>query len=147
MPYVEMLRRAEQLNICIGVFVRVAGKAWGESESFDNALLYEDSYTLNYYFPMLIFFVLNFIVLLFGCALFGLYLREERRSEILKSHRENQDRLFRETSRLNLEEEDSVPEEILGSTQSSKENEILDVNGMILSLDATGEEFEIALAK
>ena len=126
-----------------------------KSQTYD----YEDAYTLNYYFPMIFFFVVNFIVFLSGCTLFGLYLREERQSEILKGHRENQEKLAREAAMI-LEEmtiEDASMEEntieddiIVDGKEEEADNykeERLNLDGMFLALDATGDEVEIALAK
>lgn len=118
------------------------------SETFD----YEDAYTLNYYFPMILFFVVNFIIFLSGCTLFGLYLREEKRSEILKGHRENQERLAREAA-IALEEttiEDvSIEDEITVNEKEDNDHteERLKIDDISLALDATSGEVEIALAK
>ena len=95
---------------------------------------------------------MNFIIFLSGCTLFGLYLREEKRSEILKGHRENQERLAREAA-IALEEttiEDvSIEDEITVNEKEDNDHteERLKIDDISLALDATSGEVEIALAK
>ncbi len=129
--------------ICLQLIQNIKG------DSFDNSLLYEDRYSLNNYFPMVIFIFINAIALLSGFSLIGLHVREERRSEVLLGHRENQDRLARESALKIEEEEETFKDEWIEEKKDDDTviEERLNIDVKNLIVDASGDEFEIAIAK
>jgi hypothetical protein len=103
-----------------------------EIDSIEDRLLYEEAYTLNFYLPMVIFLVMNFIALLAGLGLLVQNTLEERSDDIIKMHRKNQDRLVHNAT-LATEEE------------TMEEEEVLEMDGFDLTLDATNDGFELTL--
>lgn len=106
-----------------------------DSSTVDESLLYEDIYQLNYYLPMLMFFMLNFLAFLAGVTLMFQNTCEERNDDILEAHKLNHERVVH-NSTLNTAEEETV------------EEEILEVGDLVLSLDATNDdEIELELTE
>ncbi len=129
------LRSLEGVNDeTLSRLVKMEVKEIGDDIEFSSIEhLYEEAYTLSLYLPMISFLVINVFALLVGFAIVCSNTCEERRDAILQLHKENQNRTIRDAS--------------LSTEGDSIEEEIYEIDGLVLSLDASNDEgIEVKLA-
>ena len=103
-----------------------------DSISIDDSLVYEGPYTSNFYLPMVAFLFINFVASVAGLGLIILNIREERSSDILQLHMQNQNRLAQDAT--------------LRTMNDTLHEEILDIDGLVINLGANSDQIELALA-